>query len=271
MRYDIAGPLTTLASERLSFATALPADPVLLCRCAQGLVIQPDLATAVGISDERLAEKSIRPADDLLAVVLQHDDAPLYEAREPKKRVVGTCRHFSVLSCALMRAHGIAARSRCGFAGYFKPGQHLDHWITEYWHTADRRWVRVDSEIFGLTFVAKPDDLEPGQFLAGGEAWARCRRGEADPSRFGVDGAPHAWGIGEVRGNAIRDLAALNKIEMLPWDEWGRMDASYKGNTGSDFDDLMDTIATTNASDDSLAIIDLYGTEDLAVPEDLIA
>ena len=134
-----------------------------------------------------------------------------------------------------------------------------------------RSELRVDSEILGLSFVAKPDDLEPGEFLTGGEAWALCRRGEADPSLFGVDGAPHAWGIGEVRGNAIRDLAALNKIEMLPWDEWGRMDASYKGKTGSDFDDLMDTIATTNASGDSVAMVDLYGTEDLAVPEHLIA
>ena len=270
MRYDTAGPLTALTSERLSFAIALPSDPVELCRSAQGLVIQPGPATAVGIADERLIEKNIRRADDLLTIVLAHNAAPLDEPREPKQRVVGTCRHFSVLSCALLRAHGIAARSRCGFATYFKPGQNLDHWITEYWHTADQRWVRVDSEILGLPFVSKPDDLAPGEFLTGGEAWELCRRGEADPDRFGVDGAPHAWGIGEVRGNAIRDLGALNKIEMLPWDEWGRMDASYKGETGPDFDDLMDTIATTTASGDSAAVVDLYAGEDLAVPEHLI-
>ena len=49
------------------------------------------------------------------------------------------------------------------------------------------------------------------------------------------------------------------------------MDASYKGNTGSDFDDLMDTIATTTASDDPNACVALYAREDLAVPEHLIA
>jgi hypothetical protein len=54
-----------------------------------------------------------------------------------------------------------------------------------------------------------------------------------------------------VRGNAIRDLAALNKIEMLPWDEWGRMEASYKGRTGADFDALIDLIALTTAKDDA--------------------
>ena len=51
---------------------------------------------------------------------------------------------------------------------------------------------------------------------------------------------PHAWGPAEIRGNAIRDLAALRKLEMLPWDEWGRMTASYQGKTGPDYDALMD-------------------------------
>jgi hypothetical protein len=49
------------------------------------------------------------------------------------------------------------------------------------------------------------------------------------------------------------------------------MDASYKGTTGSDFDDLMDTIAITTTSRDSVAMVDLYGTEDLTVPESLVA
>ena len=28
------------------------------------------------------------------------------------------------------------------------------------------------------------------------------------------------YGIGEVRGNVCRDLASLNHIELLPWDDW---------------------------------------------------
>jgi hypothetical protein len=30
----------------------------------------------------------------------------------------------------------------------------------------------------------------------------------------------------------------LNKVEMLPWDEWGCMTAAYRGETGEDYDDL---------------------------------
>jgi hypothetical protein len=76
--------------------------------------------------------------------------------------------------------------------------------------------------------------------------------------------------VGEIRGNAIRDLAALSKLEMLPWDEWGRMDASYSGLTGPEYDALMDHVAAACASDQPDAISRVYGLEDLAVPEQMI-
>lgn len=98
-----------------------------------------------------------------------------------------------------------------------------------------------------------------------------CRERGADPMDFGVPGYPHAWGIAEVRGNAVRDLAALNKVEVLPWDAWGRMEASYDGQTGADYDALMDRIAETCATDDPTALVDLYAAEDLAVPAALLA
>ena len=271
LAYDEPDVLTAIAPELVGSVARLPAaDAVDLCRAAQGLVIPPDLASALGVPEERLTEKSIRSVTDLLQVILSLSPVPLREPRSPKDRVVGTCRHFSVLSCAFLRFRGIAARARCGFATYFVAGKYVDHWITEYWHTDAERWIRVDSEVLGLPFVSRPDDLSGDEFLTGGEAWKLCRLGRVDPSLFGVDGAPHAWGIGEVRGNAIRDLAALNKVEMLPWDEWGRMQASYKGETGADFDELMDAVATVCESNDLVAIGELYANEDLAVPGQLI-
>ena len=134
---------------------------------------------------------------------------------------------------------------RCGFSAYFEPGRFLDHWIVEYRPSTDDRWVRVDAEILGFDFVDRPEDLADGEFLSGGEAWTLCREGGADPAHFGVHGLPRQRGIGEVRGNAVRDLAALNKVELLPWDAWGRMEASYDGRTGADYDALMDRIAET--------------------------
>jgi hypothetical protein len=270
MDYEVAGVLTAIDDDLLPHLAGLPTSPVDLCRTAQSLVVTPDLAAGLGIPEQRHAEKAVRRASDLIRTLLATDSTPITEARSPAHRIVGTCRHFAVLGCAFLRHRGVAARVRCGFATYFVPGKFVDHWVVEYWHAADRRWLRVDAEILGLPFVDTPDDLRDGEFLSGGEAWTLCRTGAADPSLFGVDGAPHAWGIAEVRGNAIRDLAALNKTEMLPWDEWGRMDASYKGETGSEFDELIDAVATTCASDDPSTIRGLYDSEDLAVPASMI-
>lgn len=57
---------------------------------------------------------------------------------------------------------------------------------------------------------------------------------------------------------------------MLPWDEWGRMDDSYHGKTGSDYDSLMDRLAAVCASDNATLIRSTYASEDLALPESMI-
>ena len=180
-------------------------------------------------------------------------------------------RHLPALRAAelcLLALPGIAARVRCGFATYFQAGQGLDHWVTEY-RDGNGGWVRIDSEILGGTVLDHPGDLRPGEFLSGGEAWAAFRRGEIDAARFGVHGTGN-WGPAEIRGNAVKDLAALNKVEMLPWDEWGRMTAAYRGETGEDYDDLLDEVAAVCAADDPAAVAGLYARDDLRVPAELI-
>ncbi len=214
--YTAAGPLTDLASIDPSALERIPSQPVDICRPAHTLVIQPSDAKALDLPEGRFSENQLRPAGALIEAILALDPAPLDVPRRPDRRVIGTCRHFAVLSCALLRYRGIAARVRCGFATYFQPGQGLDHWITEYWHEQDQRWVRIDSEILGQSILAVPEELRPGQFLTGGEAWKAFRDGRIDATQFGVYGTGN-WGPGEIRGNAIRDLAALNKVEMLPW------------------------------------------------------
>jgi hypothetical protein len=268
--YGVGGPLTAIDDELLPHLEGLPDEPIELCRVVQSLVVLPDLAAGFGIPEERQDERNVRPAGDLLRMLFAANPAPLTVERSPTDRVVGTCRHFSVLACALLRHRGIEARSRCGFATYFVPGKYVDHWVVERRDGAGDRWVRTDPEILGFDFVGRPEDLAEGEFLSGGEAWDLCRGGGADPSLFGVVGAPHAWGIAETRGNAVRDLAALNKVEVLPWDAWGRMDASYDGKTGDDYDELMDTLAGACSSDDAAAITACYESEDLAVPSDLL-
>ena len=265
--YAVAGPLTTIGAVHKAALDDLPSEPVEICRLVHDLVVQPTDAQGLGLSEDRFAENQLRPVEDIIGALLVLESSPLAVSRKPDRRVIGTCRHFAVLSCALLRYRGIAARVRCGFATYFQPGQGVDHWITEYRHKG--RWVRIDSEIVGDSVVVKPEDLAVGEFLSGGEAWTAFRDGRIDAARFGVYGTEN-WGPAEIRGNAVKDLAALNKVEMLPWDEWGRMDASYQGKTGPDYDALIDRIAAVCAADDGGAIAGLYASEDLAVPASLL-
>ncbi|MFD9551093.1 hypothetical protein ACFWBG_27200 [Nocardia salmonicida] len=48
------------------------------------------------------------------------------------------------------------------------------------------------------------------------------------------------------------------------------MTASYNGETGPDYDSLVDLIALTSAGDDLTAIAELYARAELRVPSGLI-
>lgn len=270
--YTAPGPFTSLSTAQVALVRTLDPDPVALCRTVQGLLVGPGDAGGAGLSEQRMAERNTRPATSLLQRVLEVGPAlPLDQARPAELRVVGTCRHYAVLATAFLRAIDVPARARCGFAAYFVPPKKVDHWIVEHWSEDDQRWIRVDAEHVGRPTPAgaRCDDLGPVEFLTAGEAWLLVRSGGEDASDFGVFGTEN-WGPGEIRGNAMRDLASLvAKVEMLPWDEWGPMADSYEGRTGPDFDLLIDELAVAARDGDRPALGRIY--EQLAVPAASIA
>ncbi len=269
--YAAAGPLTELTAHQVEMVRRLALDPVGLCRAAQGLVVPPQDAFGVGLSEQRMAERNTRPASALLQRALELDSVtPLDALRPVDGKVVGTCRHFAVLATAFLRATNVPARARCGFATYFVPPKKVDHWITEYWSNEDQRWIRIDPEYLDrpTPAPAHPGDLHPGEFLTAGEAWQLVRSGRENPADFGVFGTEN-WGPGEIRANAMRDLASVAcKVEMLPWDEWGPMEASYRGDTDDDFDMLIDQLAVVTLGHDHMDLQRIY--EQLAVPISMI-
>ena len=136
---------------------------------------------------------------------------------------MGACRHAALFACSALRHHGVPARVRVGFADYFVPRFHDDHWITEYRH--DSGWRLMDPELtavvrrhFGVS--CDPCDGPRDRFLTAGRAWLGVRGGRIEPATCGVSSIGIA-GTWFVAGSVVRDLAALNKREMLPWDYWG--------------------------------------------------
>lgn len=230
----------------------LPRDVAALTRVVQGLLLHEHWAPAYGValSDARRSGSHIRPVERMLDRLLARAQ-PLAVARPLEERLVGVCRHFTVLLVAMLRAQGVPARARCGFGSYFTRGRFEDHWVCECWNGAERRWVLVDAQIDDLQRAElKPDfdllDVPRDRFVIAGDAWARCRAGDADPSTFGIFDLRGSWFIA---GNLLRDLAALNNVEMLPWDVWGAM-TGPDAPMGGDRLELFDRLATLTLEPD---------------------
>ncbi len=215
------------AGARGALLEGLPRDVGGLAKVVQGVLIHEHVAPAYGVtlSAEQHAQAHMRGVEKILDCIARQDSRPLSQARPAGERVVGVCRHFTLLHVAMLRRHGIAARARCGFGAYFEKGKFVDHWVTEYWNDANKRWILVDAqldqrqrELFGIAF--DPLDVPRDQFLVAGDAWRLCRDGKADAGAFGILDMHGLWFIA---GNVIRDVASLNNHEMLPWDVWGAM------------------------------------------------
>ena len=215
------------AGRQARLFDGLPHDVGGLAQVVQGLMVHEHIAPAYGLtlSPEQHAQAHLRSVEKILEIIAAQDRKPLPVARPAGERVVGVCRPFTLLHVAMLRAQGVAARARCGFGAYFVERMFIDHWVTEYWNEAQKRWVLVDAqldgrqrELFKIGF--DPLDVPRDQFLVAGQAWELCRAGKADPDSFAILDMHGLWFIA---GNLIRDVAALNNHEMLPWDVWGAM------------------------------------------------
>jgi hypothetical protein len=220
----------TSAGQHASALAELPSEVDQLVRIVQGVLIYDVVAAdfyGFRIPDGRAHEIHIRPIERVLDRIFALDSRPLSVPRPVDRHLASRCRQYTGLLVAMLRAQRMPARARCGFAAYFNPDMLEDHWVGEYWHAAEERWVLVDAQLdevwrARLTIEFDPLDVPRDQFLVAGDAWAKSRAGGADPATFGISFAG-LRGYGYIAGDVVRDLAALNKVEMLPWDVWGCM------------------------------------------------
>ncbi len=270
--YCQPGMMTDLSAHQ-EWLGDLPDGVEELAKVVQGLLIHPHLAHLYGqkLSDERQAEVNIRSAGGMLTRIQEISNLPVTTARPPEQQLVGNCRDHTVLLTAFLRHKGIPARARCGFGTYFEKDKYIDHWVVEVWK--DDRWVLVDGQIDAVQReFLKVDfdvlDVPRDRFLVGGAAWQLCRQEKANPDTFGIF---DMWGLWFVRGNLIRDVAALSKVELLPWDGWGLINEEDPGEDGHRFLDEI-AVLSLGSDQDFEKMRDIYeGDDRLRVPEVIIS
>jgi hypothetical protein len=244
--YRRHSPLTDPGAQR-HLLRGLPADIGALAELIGGVLVHRDQAWRFGfeLPEERRAEANTRFVEAILGQLGTLDE------RRPADRFAGTCRDFTVLLCAMLREAGVPARARVGFAGYFAGGFFDDHWVVEVWD-GDVGWRLVDAQVASApkgTYTdadIDPLDLPRDGFVVAGQAWRECRAGRRDPDQFGVHVAG-LTGMWEVQGNVVRDLASLNRVETLPWDDWGLIPIHYDELEPADVE-LLDRVAAVSAA-----------------------
>ena len=233
----------------------LPHDFAALLPVIQGIAVDVWDAERFGqaLPTTSRDDDTIRSVAAMLDTLLARDPHPLTQARDPHVLLGANSRQFALLLCAMLRHWGIPARLRYGFATYFDPTFAYSHCICEY-RAADR-WVAVDAQLTTLARVVyhigfDPADVPPTQFVNAAQAWQRATSGQSDPETFGFLPLFKARGIGVVRSQLLRDLATLNRVEVLAWDMWGLMEKAGRDLT-DDNSALLERVAALIAVPDT--------------------
>jgi excinuclease ABC subunit A len=121
-----------------------------------------------------------------------------------------------------------------------------DHWVTEYWNASKGHWLLVDPQIDDVQRKANAitfdtTDMTFQQFITAGRAWHDIRNGKAKSGFFGHN--RHLRGVGYVRCSLVQELAALNKVEVLPWDSWWDISSKSEEQVSLEERELLDRLA----------------------------
>ena len=274
MRSVLDHAVHTRYSDPVRFEQLLadvPTDPPSLAAVARNVIVHYR-ASGHELPMATRDEINARWLEDILAADQDRHPWPLTEPREVTDRVQGCCRDHSLFCVGVLRSHGIAARSRVGFAGYFVDGWHHDHVIVEAW--LNGRWVRFDSEIDApRPSLPTPMDIGPCQldgtgFVTAAEAWAGFRRGQIDADTYGVGPeVPGFRGAFFLFDEVIYEVAHRFGDELLLWDGWGRIGEPDRPVTEADaawLDPIAEQLIAADRGDDDAerSLLERYRSDD---------
>ncbi|NUR71865.1 MAG: transglutaminase domain-containing protein [Hamadaea sp.] len=189
------------------------------------------------LPDEHFMEINNRWVERILETDQQRHPYALTEPREVTDRVLGCCRDYTLLTVAALRQHGIPARSRIGFASYFREDYLHDHVVVEYWN--GERWVWLDNQLDpadwpSLDVHDLPRPATGAPFVTAAEAWTAYRRGETDPWKYGIGPGQPIGGPWFLFDYVLIELAHRQREEILLWDGFGMMSGDFADEVSSE-------------------------------------
>lgn len=136
-----------------------------------------------------------QPEDDvlvtaaaMLAELYRRDPRGIVADRSVENKIVVTCRYVAILMASILKSKGIPTRVRSGNAAYFDMGElgnvSADHWINQYWHENEGRWVTIDADGSPGISGFDPFDMPENVFDFPARVWLDIRAGKVDPVRF---------------------------------------------------------------------------------------
>ncbi len=193
----------------------------------------------------------------MLAEFFRRDKKGLTMERKVEDKLVLTCRYVAILMASILKTKGIPARVRSGFAGYFEGASDAwDHWITQYWHKSENRWVTMDVDGSFHRTGFNMYDIPEGKFDFSSDAWLDVRQGKMDDKHFrnagGFDGLiAIAWEVfydfhclmnNEILYLHHPEITILGNFEKLQEDKLKEIDslATLMQNSDDNFDKLHD-------------------------------
>lgn len=259
-----------------SMVKDIPKDIKTIGAYVQNIFLHQHWAGAYGLqlTEERKQEPWIRSFEEKLSFLQNQDYRHVSEVHPLEKKMIGICRDFSVAAAALCIEAGIPARARCGFATYFEEGKYIDHWVLEYYHEEQQRWILVDTQLDALQRMAlnipfDTLDVSKEYFLTAPAAWKLCREGKENPEKFGIF---QWWGYDYLRCNLLLDVNSLIKLPMQPWDGWeGYKVKPLEAWTSVDYETIDElTALALNVNEDLEALYRFIEKDDkIKVPKDL--
>lgn len=232
--------------EHAALLAALPTDPAALAAVARNVIVHYR-SDGLDLPARTRDDINLRWVEAMLHTDQERHGTALAEPREATDRLQGCCRDHSLLCVSALRTHGVPARTRVGYAGYFHSDWHADHVVVEAW--LEGRWRRFDPEIEGgFEALPEPMDMPTAElgstgFVTAAQVWAGFRAGALDADTYGVDKSlPDLRGERFVFDEVIYEVAHRFGDELLLWDAWGKIAAP--GTPVSEADTVwMDEIA----------------------------